>query len=124
MTDHKQLHPATATPRQFLTCALKYNWIYNGSPSILKSKNIWKKRINNMGKQHICFLTAWIILGEIFAAFSSELEPNATAFGKTDLTFFIVAEIFKNIYYTAMMLRSSKGMQVKSLILRWSGIAP
>ncbi|XP_005734124.1 lipoprotein lipase [Pundamilia nyererei] len=39
-----------------------------------------------MGKQNICFLTAWIILGKIFATFSSDLESNTTAFANTTVT--------------------------------------
>ncbi|CAI5639784.1 unnamed protein product [Oreochromis niloticus] len=39
-----------------------------------------------MGKQNICFLTAWIILGKIFATFSSDLESNTTAFANETVT--------------------------------------
>lgn len=36
-----------------------------------------------MGKENICFLSVWIILGNIFATSSSEPELTATEFGKS-----------------------------------------
>lgn len=39
-----------------------------------------------MGKENIRFFTVWIILGNIFATFSSDPEAAAGVFGKTDLT--------------------------------------
>lgn len=42
-----------------------------------------------MGKENIFFLSVWIILGNIFATFSSDPEPTTTAttvFGKSDLS--------------------------------------
>lgn len=51
-----------------------------------------------MGKENISFLTVWIILGKIFATFSSDPEPttgttssstgssSSTVFGKKDLS--------------------------------------
>lgn len=36
-----------------------------------------------MGKENICFLSVWIILGKIFATFSSDPEL-ITVFGKSD----------------------------------------
>lgn len=39
-----------------------------------------------MGKENISFLTVWIILGKIFATFSSDPEPTtSTEFGKSDV---------------------------------------
>lgn len=48
-------------------------------------------RLSNMGKENINFLTAWIILGNVFATFSTDPEPTAisnstgspTEFGKS-----------------------------------------
>lgn len=38
-----------------------------------------------MGKENINFVTVWIILGKIFATFSSDPEPATTpVFGKTE----------------------------------------
>lgn len=38
-----------------------------------------------MGKENISFLSFWIILGNIFATFSSDPEPpTSTVFGKTE----------------------------------------
>lgn len=52
-----------------------------------------------MGKENISFLTVWIILGKIFATFSSDPEPttgtttsstgsssSSTVFGRKDLS--------------------------------------
>ncbi|KAF3834812.1 hypothetical protein F7725_027370, partial [Dissostichus mawsoni] len=45
-----------------------------------------KKLLINMGKENICFLSVWIILGKIFATFSSEPELTTTEFVNSTVT--------------------------------------
>ncbi|XP_070687772.1 lipoprotein lipase [Pempheris klunzingeri] len=40
-----------------------------------------------MGKENICFLTVWIILGNIFATFSSDPEPTTTSSSSNSTAF-------------------------------------
>lgn len=39
-----------------------------------------------MGNENICIFSLWIILGNIFATFSSDPEAAAGVFGKIHLT--------------------------------------